>query len=176
MYQITESLEEEIRYINSRSIDTVVEVSTEATEENASQGWNGIVLSCCYKGNALSPNVSYLQAKEYALVISPGGAQFSWWMSSVCKWYFFFNFFHVCSKLSVSPSIIFLWIKERHIEFSLLVRIPYLVLSMLPITNINWNRFCKWQLSRTSLYLTVLPTYPACSPHVWFDNSNPQAM
>ncbi|XP_024374120.1 mediator of RNA polymerase II transcription subunit 15a-like [Physcomitrium patens] len=98
LLKITESLEEEIRYINSRSIDTVVEVSTEATEENASQGWNGIVLSCCYKGNALSPNVSYLQAKEYAL------------------------------------------------------------------------------LSRTSLYLTVLPTYPACSPHVWFDNSNPQAI
>lgn len=68
--QITASLEEEIRDINSRLIDTVVEVSPEATEENAAQGGNGIVLSCCYKGNALSPNISFLQSKEYALVIS----------------------------------------------------------------------------------------------------------
>ncbi|KAG0628828.1 hypothetical protein M758_1G055600 [Ceratodon purpureus] len=66
--KVTASLEEEIRTINSRLIDTVVEVSTDATEEVAAGGQNGIVLSCCYKGNALSPNVSFLQAKEYAMV------------------------------------------------------------------------------------------------------------
>jgi PAX-interacting protein 1 len=66
--KITPGLEEEIRNINSRLIDTIVEVSTEATEEVAARGQNGIVLSCCYKGNALSPNLYFLQAKEYSMV------------------------------------------------------------------------------------------------------------
>lgn len=82
--QITASLEEEIRTINSRLIDTVVEVSTDATEEVAAGGQNGIVLSCCYKGNALSPNVSFLQAKEYAMVKSLAHALLCWRVSSVC--------------------------------------------------------------------------------------------
>lgn len=55
--------------INSRLIDTVVEVSAEATQEEAGKGKDGIVLTCCYKGNAVSPNVLFLQAKEYSMVI-----------------------------------------------------------------------------------------------------------
>lgn len=65
---MTPSLEEEIVDINSRLIDTVVEVSTEATEEAAAAGREGIVLTCCYKGNAVSPNVSFLQTKDYFMV------------------------------------------------------------------------------------------------------------
>lgn len=66
--QIPTSLEEEIRDINRRLIDTTVEVSPEATEEVAARGQSGIVLSCCYKGNATSPNLLFLQEKEYSLV------------------------------------------------------------------------------------------------------------
>jgi PAX-interacting protein 1 len=65
---IPTSLEEEIRDINRRLIDTTVEVSPEATEEVAARGQSGIVLSCCYKGNATSPNLHFLQDKEYSLV------------------------------------------------------------------------------------------------------------
>lgn len=66
--QVAASLEDEITEVNSRLIDTVVEVNAEYTEELAATGWEGVVVACYYKGNAVSPNVSFVQTKEYSTV------------------------------------------------------------------------------------------------------------
>jgi PAX-interacting protein 1 len=66
--EVTTSLEEEITEVNSRLIDTVVEVSAEGTEDAAAAGLEGVVVACYFKGDAVSPNVSFLQTQEYSMV------------------------------------------------------------------------------------------------------------
>lgn len=61
-------MEEEILSINTRLIDTVVEVNPEATEEAAAEGKDGVVVVCWYKANAVSPNVTFLQKPDYYMV------------------------------------------------------------------------------------------------------------
>ncbi len=76
--QVTTSLEEEITEVNSRLIDTVVEVSAEGTEDAAAAGLEGVVVACYFKGDAVSPNVSFLQTQEYSMVWNG-----TWWASLV---------------------------------------------------------------------------------------------
>jgi PAX-interacting protein 1 len=66
--KVAASLEDEITEVNSRLIDTVVEVNAEYTQELAAGGSEGVVVACSYKGNAVSPNVSFVQTKEYSTV------------------------------------------------------------------------------------------------------------
>jgi PAX-interacting protein 1 len=66
--KVAASLEYEIKEVNSGLIDTVVEVNAEYTEELAATGNEGVVVACYYKGNAVSPNVSFVQTKEYSTV------------------------------------------------------------------------------------------------------------
>lgn len=87
-------MEEEIRDINSRLIDTIVEVSAEATEEVAARGQNGIVLSCCYKGNASSPSLYFLQAKEYSMVKTLADSQIT--LVDVISVLVIFTFIYLC--------------------------------------------------------------------------------
>lgn len=59
MIQVPIAVKDEIKFVNQTLIDTEVEISEEGTEEAAAQGKEGVVVTCSYKGAAVSPSFTH---------------------------------------------------------------------------------------------------------------------
>lgn len=106
LWQANQALLEEIKEINSRLIDTVVDISDEDADPTATaaakEGGEGTIVKCSYSAVALSPNLKSQYVSSQMVLFNPdklSSSFFCWSITCVFKdlyaffqllWQFFF--------------------------------------------------------------------------------------
>lgn len=69
--EISQSLEEEINYINEQLIDTRVEVDVDGIDATAADGKEGVVVTCTYNAVSLNPSIPFQSSLFHMVPFSP---------------------------------------------------------------------------------------------------------